>query len=51
MNNYYVVLSMTRVNDTKLMIDTGDTAWYVMVAIKRFLLNNCLRYIVMLKRI
>ena len=34
-----------------LRIDTGDTAWYVVVAIKRLPLNNCSRYVVMLKRI
>ena len=34
-----------------LRIDTGDAAWYVMVAIKRLLLNSCSRYIAILKRI
>ena len=24
-----------------LRIDMGDTAWYVMAAVKRLLLNNC----------
>ena len=34
-----------------LRIDTGDTAWYVMVAIKKLPLNSCSRYKAMLKRI
>ena len=33
-----------------LRIDTGDTAWYVIVVIKRLFLNNYSRHIAMLKR-
>ena len=39
---YVYVLVLT------LRIDTGDTAWYVMVALKGLFLNNCSKYIFML---
>ena len=44
----YVLGNMNYVCNISLRIDTGDTSWYVMVALKGLFLKKCSRYMVML---